>query len=115
MTKHERTVKKCGVLRGVCGIYFLETPQDNTKSHIRLNGLRYVAGFVLYPLYTRARAHARARMCNGVTADYTPQYPANSCKRLNDNALRCGVWGFGNPAKTPQITLETPQMPGRPS
>jgi len=108
MTNQNLVVKKCGVLRGVCGMLISNTPQNNQKGDNGLYGLRYVAGCCLYPLYTRARARAHVRS----NSKQTPQLPADWFNPVKDSDLRCGVYPSEYPAKTPQ---ETPQISRRAS
>jgi len=97
-------VKKCGVLRGLCGVYFQETPQRKTLRSNRLKHLRYIAGFYLY---TYARAHAR--MCR--SRQINPAIPRNAPIFLPYKDLSCGVC----PNQTPQRPRRNPATYWAPS
>lgn len=89
----------CGVLRGLCGVLKLETPQRNVKPDSRLRCLRGFAGF---HLYTYACVRARPHIREGVTANRTPHLPAKGTNFPHYKDLACGVWGHGNPVGSPQ-------------
>ncbi len=93
--------RKSGVLRGVCGVSFLNTPQRNSLSNKAPRGVRYVAGCYLYP---RARRRAYTRAHARVTPKQTPQLPATGPNSLNDSLLGCGV----SPLDIPQTHRRHP-------
>jgi hypothetical protein len=98
-------VKKCGVLRTLCGVLFHDTPQDNPMSSNRLKHLRSVAD--LFSIPTRVRA--RARVCVG--PKNTPQHPAwtliSSLFDYRAAGWPCGVFRISaqKPSANPPQTL----------